>query len=213
MRSVGQKMRGVPCILSRRAAGLLLVALLGAAVEPALAEQPATATVRATLEKASRITAGDKTHDEELAAVRDVARQLVDTRSMGRRALGAAFTTLTPVQQEEFLRLFDDLFVRSYLQKLLLFHDPKFRFGAEAKRDEAVIVSTEVVTPKDAYAVTYEMRPEGDRWQATDIVVEGVSMTSSYADQFASLLRDRSFDELLDLMRRKVDHFRGTEAK
>ena len=50
------------------------------------------------------------------------------------------------------------------------------------------------------------------RWLATDIVIEGISMTSSYADQFTSLLRDRSFDELLDLMRRKVDHFRGAES-
>jgi len=29
-------------------------------------------------------------------------------------------------------------------------------------------------------------------------------MTSNYSDQFTSLLRTHSFDELLDLMRRKV---------
>jgi ABC-type transporter MlaC component len=50
------------------------------------------------------------------------------------------------------------------------------------------------------------MLREGDQWRASDVVVEGVSMTSNYSDQFASLLRERSIDELIDLMRRKVEH-------
>lgn len=191
---------------------VVVLVLASSMVLAALPDDGPSATVRRTLEKASLITAGDKTRSEQLAEIRAVARELVDTRTMGRRAVGPRLSTYTEAQQEEFLRLFDELFVRSYLQKLLLFREPRFRFGKEEKLGEAVIVSTQVVTKKDAYQVTYEMRHEAGRWLATDIVVEGVSMTSNYADQFASLLRDRSFDELLELMHRKVDHFRGKES-
>jgi phospholipid transport system substrate-binding protein len=177
------------------------------------ADDGAVATVRSLLEKANLGTAGDKTRDQELAAVRAVAHELVDTRAMGRRALGPAFASYSAAQQEEFLRLFDELVVRTYLQKLLLFRNPTFRFGQTETRGDAVVVNTDVVTSKDAYEVDYEMHRDTGRWLATDIVVEGVSINSSYSDQFASLLRDRSFDELLELMRRKVDHFGGAEKK
>ena len=65
---------------------------------------------------------------------------------------------------------------------------------------------TQIVVNQETYAVDYEMLREGDQWRASDVVVEGVSMTSNYSDQFASLLRERSIDELIDLMRRKVEH-------
>ena len=56
------------------------------------------------------------------------------------------------------------------------------------------------------------MRRESGRWLATNIIVEGVSLTSNYANQFASVLRDRSFEELLELMRRKVSGFRSADG-
>jgi ABC-type transporter MlaC component len=69
-----------------------------------------------------------------------------------------------------------------------------------------------MLTRKDVYHVTYEMRREGGRWLATNIIVEGVSLTSNYASQFASVLRDRSFEELLELMRRKVRGYRNPDG-
>jgi phospholipid transport system substrate-binding protein len=126
---------------------------------------------------------------------------------MGQRALGDVFAKVAETQQQEFLRLFNELFVRSYLQKLLLFRQPKFRVAGEEKRGDAVVVSTQVLVSDDAYAVDYEMLHEHDQWRAADVIVEGVSMTSNYRDQFAGLLRDRSFDDLLALMRSKLERF------
>jgi phospholipid transport system substrate-binding protein len=192
------------------AAAAVWAACTGAGVTPTPGAGP-TAAVRAVLAKAAQVAVSDASRDQNLAALRALARELVDTRAMGRRALGDRFDRCTKAQQDEFLDLFDELIVRSYLQKLLLFRTPKFRFGKEEPHGESVTVDTDVVTSKDAYQVSYEMERRDGRWLATDIVVEGVSMTSNYADQFASLLRDRSFDELLDLMRRKVEHFRSKD--
>jgi phospholipid transport system substrate-binding protein len=174
---------------------------------------PATETVRDALRKATAVSSSGKPREEQLEGLRELARQLVDTHAMGQRALGATFNEKTAAQQEEFLRLFDELIVRAYLQKLLLFRDPKFRFRPEGPQGEAVLVVTDVVTGRDTYEVGYKMRKEQERWLATDIIVEGISLTSSYADQFASVLKTRTFDELLDVMRRKVDHFRAPAAE
>jgi phospholipid transport system substrate-binding protein len=52
--------------------------------------------------------------------------------------------------------------------------------------------------------VDYEMRERDGRWLATDVIVEGISLSDNYKSQFHDLLRDRSFAELLDLMRTKT---------
>ena len=61
-------------------------------------------------------------------------------------------------------------------------------------------------TPAEAYAFARgaPMRLADGHWRATDIVVEGISITDNYREQFESLLRTHSFAELLERMRRKT---------
>ena len=40
-----------------------------------------------------------------------------------------------------------------------------------------------------------------------------ISLSDNYRDQFRSLLRTRSFDELLELMRRKLRRYRAGDAE
>ena len=202
-------------ILSAQILSALILSgrILAASVALATPDDGAATALRGTLDAARGLTVGGQTRTQKLASVRDLARQLVDTKTMGRQAAGAAFAGWSAAQQEEFLVLFDELFVRSYMQKLLLFRDPTFRVGREERGAAGVLVHTEIVAGRDTYEVSYAMRHADDGWRATDVVVEGVSMSSSYSDQFASLLRDRSVEELLALMRRKVEHFRGADAE
>ena len=53
------------------------------------------------------------------------------------------------------------------------------------------------------------MRQHEGAWVASDIVVENISLAKNYAQQFKELLRSRSFDELLELMRGKVAGIRA----
>ena len=178
---------------------VLAPALLGAAPP-----EDAAAVVKKTLDAAVAITHAGGTRDENLASMRAVARDILDTRAMGRRAMGDALAAQPPDQQATYLELFDELMVRAYLQKLLLFRNPHFGYGEPRRDGEVVIVPTRIITSKDEYRVEYEMRERDGRWVATDVIVEGISLTKNYASQFAGLLRDRSFAELLELMRSKT---------
>jgi phospholipid transport system substrate-binding protein len=169
----------------------------------------AVGVVRDTLAKARTIVLTDESHDQKLEALHELARHLMDTRAMGRRAIGPRLAEQPEAKQEEFLKLFDQLIVRSYLQKLLFFRQPRFAFGKEETAPDAVIVHTRIVTDKDDFLVDYEMHQRDGAWVASDIVIESVSLTRTYASQFQELLRTRSFDELLELMRAKVAGLRG----
>jgi phospholipid transport system substrate-binding protein len=187
-----------------RRAALVLSLVLAPALLGAGASDEAVAVVRKTLDAALAVVRAGGSRDESLASLRAVAKDILDTRAMGRRALGDVLAAQPPEQQEAYLELFDHLIVRAYLQKLLLFRDPRFGYGEPRRNGDIVIVPTTIVTTKDEYHVDYEMREREGHWRATDVIVEGISLTDNYHSQFSSLLRDRSFAELLDLMRSKT---------
>jgi len=210
MADFGMKRSAARCAGICATLGLLW--LVGSFATAATPPEGPSAAVRRTLDQASVLSATDLSPEQRLDALRSVARGLVDTRAMGRQAIGSVLEKRSRKEQEEFLELFDELILRAYLQKLFLFHNPQFRFARVEQRGDSAIVDTELLTKKDVYHVSYEMRREGDRWLATNIVVEGVSLASNYASQFESVLRDRSFEELLELMRRKVSGFRSADG-
>src|SRR5215467_3432225 len=124
----------------------------------------AVGAVRDTLDKARAIVLTDDSHEQKLEALHELARHLMDTQAMGRRAIGPRLAEQPEAKQEEFLKLFDELIVRSYLQKLLFFRQPRFAFGKEESGQDAVIVHTRIVTDKDEFLVDYEMHQRDGTW-------------------------------------------------
>jgi len=195
----------------RATAGVTLVAALG--WTGATAPDGPVAVIRKTLAVARGEVLREAPRDEKLAVLHGLAREMVDTRAMGWRTLDEELAAQSPAQQEEFLDLFGDFIVRAYLQKLLLFRNPRFAFAPEERQGDVALVRTRILTSRDEYYVDYEMHRRDGSWSATDIVVEGISLSDNYRDQFRSLLRTRSFDELLDLMRRKVRRYRDGDVE
>jgi phospholipid transport system substrate-binding protein len=196
--------------MRRRHFALALWLVLAPTFVGAAPVEDPVAVVKRTLDRALAIAQSSGTRDENLASLRAVARDILDTHAMGRRAMGDVLAAQPPAQQAEYLDLFDEVIVRAYLQKLLLFRAPRFSYGDARRAGDAVIVSTRIATTKDEYRVEYEMRQRDSRWLATDVILEGISLSDNYKSQFRGLLRDRSFAELLELMRAKT---RGTKPE
>lgn len=184
--------------------GALALLPCAAALVAATAQGSAALAVGDALRRARAIVVEGGERSARLRSLHALAHELLDTRSMGRRALGKKLDLRPPAEQEEFLELFDLLMVRSYLQKLLLFRDPKFRVVGEDARAHAVLVRTRISTARDEFRVDYEMRRRDGRWRATDVVIEGISLTRNYSSQLTALLRSHDFPELLERMRRKT---------
>lgn len=167
---------------------------------------------RATLQQASAIVSSDQSHNQKLVALSALFRKFLDTDTMGRAVLGPHWSSLTLAQQKEFLDLFADLFERTYVSKLLLFERPQFAYVGETRlQDGGAVVDTRIVTAEDEFAVVYVLRPQGNSWLATKIMVEDVSLTANLAAQFDRYLSRASVEDLLDLLRKKYG--RGAEEE
>lgn len=187
------------------------VALLGVSALASAAADGPLAAVEATLSRTSGVLLGTGTRDEKLSALDALASDLLDTDAIGRSAIGSTLASRSSAEQKEFLRLFDRVIVRAYLQKLLLFRNPRFSYVGERIDGQRATVRTLIVTSRDEFSIDYPMRYSAGRWKATDILVEGISLAGNYRAQFDSLLRRLSFDQLLERMRRKVERYRRAE--
>lgn len=181
---------------------LALAAVWLGAVGPALAAGPLEYT-RTTLEKTRVIVDSERGHNDKLAALSEVLKAFLDTDAMGQAALDRHWAQFAPPQQKEFLTLFRELFQRTYVQKLLLFDKPDFSYVGEERGEKTARVDTKIITPRDEFAVTYQLRPEADHWLATDIKIEDLSLTANFRRQLDRLLTKSSPEEVLNRMRRK----------
>lgn len=158
---------------------------------------------RQTLERIRVIVDADTPHNQKLSELSALLATFLDTDTMGRASLDRNWSKFTPAQQKEFLTLFRELFQRTYVQKLLLFERPDFAFVGEEVDGRQARVDTKILTRRDDFLVVYQMRADGDRWLATDIKIEDLSLTANFRSQLSRLLAASSPEDVLDRMRRK----------
>jgi phospholipid transport system substrate-binding protein len=189
---------------------LVAVALLAggvgrvAAATPPADQGPAALT-RSVLEQSNAIVRGSGDRKQKLLALRDLLRDFLDTEALARLAAGKHLEGRGPEETAEFLRLFRELFIRTYVQRLLLFDGPDFAYGEERLSGDTATVGTEIITPRDRFAVDYAFRRTPSGWRATDILVEQVSLAQNFRAQFDTALAKDSFQGLLERLRKKVD--------
>ncbi len=171
-------------------------------VTPAWAAAPLEYT-RSILQQTRAIVDSDQTHNDKLTALSALLKNFLDTDSMGQAALDKHWSSFTPAQQKEFLTLFRELFQRTYVQKLLLFEKPDFGYVGEQRDGDTARVDTKIITPRDEFAVTYQVRARGEQWLATDIKIEDLSLTANFRRQLDRLLSKSSPEAVLDRMRKK----------
>jgi phospholipid transport system substrate-binding protein len=164
--------------------------------------EPMDAT-RAILDKASAIVASGKDHNAKLDDLKRLLTDFLDTDRMGRAALAKRWADFDRTQQKEFLGLFRELFQRTYVEKLLLFEQPKFGYTGQHRTNSDALVETKIITPKDEFNVSYKLVLERGRWRAVDVIVEDLSLITNFEHQLDRLLSQSSPSDVLDRMRKK----------
>lgn len=207
MNDVNERRCGVRVAMFRVALGLVLAAMLAAAAAREARAQGGgpLATVKATLTKSNQIVTGPGDHNSKLDALKSLLRNFLDTDALGKKSMGKHLDGKSAEQTRVFLDLFRELFIRTYVQRLLLFDAPDFEYGEEKISGDGATVATFIVTPRDKFSADYRLEKKKDGWLATDILIEGVSLADNFKSQFDKALAKESFDELIARLKKKLD--------
>ena len=190
--------------MAKALAAWLLVAAVtaGSAVTPSETVQSAVSravTIVQDAELARPVNA-----DKRRAELRRVAEELFDFNEMARRALARHWADRSTQEREEFTRLFTDLLERSYLGKMENWVGEKVVFFGEFVDGDYAAVRSKIVTARhQEVPIEYRLYRVGQRWQAYDVLFEGVSFVATYRSQFSRIIQTSSFTALMERMRDK----------
>ena len=106
---------------------------------------------------------------------------------IGRWVLGRHWRKATAEEQDEYLVLFEDLMVASYVDRFA-------RYTGESltiTRKRGVTVFSEIDRPEGGRAVRVDWRVanRGDLLKVVDVVVEGTSLSTTLRSDFSSIIR------------------------
>lgn len=141
---------------------------------------------------------------EQKEQLRSVINDVIDFQSMGSTALGRHWKKLTPEQQTEYIDTFGKIVRSQSLADLEVYRSPVIYDQITVTGNEAMVITT-VIYKEIPTKVEYALRFSGDRWLATDIILDEVSTVKGYSRSFQSVIRKKGFDELMKRLRKKLD--------
>ena len=130
-------------------------------------------------------------------------------QEISKRCLGPQWNALTEDQRQQFVQLFIELVKRSYEDTLEhQTKDAQFSFDQEHIEGDTAEVDTHVLTPSQdkPFTVNYRLHQLGGKWQIYDIVAENVSLVRNYHNQFDRILRESSYDGLVQALKKKIQN-------
>jgi len=196
--------------------GFVVVAtalLTGIAADLAQAGE-ATEAMRATIGEVLRILA-DK--DLKQPSKANERRQLLekavgerfDYQEMSRRSMGAPWANLSEKDKQEFVSLFQTLLVNTYADKIESYSGEGVQYVNERNEKEYAEVRTKVLTGKTEIPLDYRLLHKGSDWRVYDVVVDGVSLVNNYRGQFSKILRNGSYADLVEQLRKKSEKIKS----
>jgi phospholipid transport system substrate-binding protein len=133
-----------------------------------------------------------------------------DFKEMARRSLGHEWHRLTPAQQEEFVRFFSPLLLQSLVQRIAYRATTSAtgygsipttvhyqRETIDPDGDASVQTVMTYAHEQTTEAIEYLLLRRNGAWRVYDVIVEGASMVTNYRTQFATILRQESYDALI----------------
>lgn len=142
---------------------------------------------------------------KRMQTVQALFRQRFDENTFCARSLGRHWKERSQQERDEFVRLFSDLLVSTYLDRIdgylsanSLFTKDDITYRGERQAKKYTLVTTDVkINPTTAIPVLYRMEKINGDWKVTDIAIEGISLLQNYRAQFNEIIANAGYDELI----------------
>jgi phospholipid transport system substrate-binding protein len=186
--AINRRQKGTAMHSAVRLAALLLLAVTGGAAF-AQVEAP-DALIKTTFEEAKAIVRQTTDPKKLRQAAEQKLLPYFDFAQMTRLAVGPGWRRATPEQRETLTQAFRSLLVSTYTSALnqassLLDKTLEVR-PPQRPDDKDVLVRSVLRSPgKQPLAIDYRMLNDGKGWKVYDVVVEGVSLVTTYRSEFS----------------------------
>ncbi len=134
-------------------------------------------------------------------------RESFDYQELARRSLGNHWEGLNAKQKTEFTSVLKELIEHSVLAKV----KPVDNFSAEVVKEvvtgKQATLASAVTAKSDSQPVKVEFQMTSTKergWVVYDMVIDEVSLLTSYRQQFGKIIKTESFDALMNKMNQRL---------
>lgn len=159
-------------------------------------------------EAVGTIAATQHDEDERLRQFRSLLKENFDVPGIGRFVLGRYWRVATPDQRDEYLKLFEESIIRTYVRRFSDYSGETVAVDkARRDGDDFILVDSLIQRPSGSpVGVTWRLLDQGKGFKIVDVVVEGVSMSVTQRSDFASVIQSGggNIEALLKVMRERL---------
>jgi phospholipid transport system substrate-binding protein len=205
--------RSFLCLL----AALIIITLPAISSAPAYSstfEEEATVFVQNLAEKAI-LELTDKTapRDVRIQRFREYFNEHFAVSGIGKWILGRHWRKAKPAERKEYLILFEDLMVVSYVDRFAAYAGEPLRINKSLVQDEKNVTVFSDIKQKEgnpAIRVDWRVARKDGVFKIVDVVIEGTSMSNTLRSDFSSIIRRQGgkIAGLLETLRKKTTSIR-----
>ncbi len=181
---------------------LLLLPMYGSA---ALAMEDPQAVVKDTTDRVLAEIMGKKQElDQAPGKIYPLVEEIVlprfDFPRMAQLVLGKHWKRATPQQREEFVIEFRELLVRTYATALLNYSGQEIEYLPVNRKAEDTRVVVETLVRDGGsppLPIEYKLFLDGEKWMVYDVVIDKVSLVSTYRSSYSSKIRRYKLEGLI----------------
>ena len=187
-----------------------IVMTLGQSARADVNEQQAKDMVDKLAKQAIDVmTSKDIADGDRIQRFRTLFISSVDVPVVSRFVLGRHWKTATPEQQQDFVKLFEDMLVYTWANRFKEAHDNITLkiVGAKPDGDTGMIVETAILRDnQEPIPVLWRLRQSEGALRIQDLLIEGTSMVVTYREEYASVINQNggNLSGLLDVLRKKT---------
>jgi phospholipid transport system substrate-binding protein len=188
-------------------AACTLALLAPAGASAAAGSQEAQQLIKGLTDEAVAMASNGLTAQQKEKRFRELLHTSFDMGEIARFILGRFWRTTTQAQQQEFMRLFEELTVLTWVKRFDDYGGETIDVvGTAQEGEQGLLIETRVNRAKgQPIPVTWRVRDRDGRLKVVDIVVEGVSMAITHRSEYTAAAQSSGgIDGLLKAMRDKI---------
>ena len=154
--------------------------------------------VQSTVNRASKLLSEDISKDEKIKELKKIAKETVDIKGIGFYTLGKKRKSLSENEKQEYSRLFEEYFLKSFSSRLAEYTNPEIDVRNKERLNENYTIVNSILKATDERPEIkidwriYTKNPENPLIR--DLIIEGLSLARTQKEEFASVLNSNNGD-------------------
>ena len=196
---------------------MLMAIMLGSPFAAAASPTPPKVVIQQSLDGIIKVLneRKDKTKlsGEDRAQIRKVLNNRFDYSEMAKRSLGSPWRSLDAAKRKHFTELFQNMLERSYGNRLAKeYHNQQMVIADPVEKNDKVKIGVDAVDDQKTIPMEFYLYQTSDGWQVYNIVIENVSLISTFRADFKAQVEKDGVDGLIKSLEEKVAKLASEEG-